>query len=296
MMPFDAAIRLTIGGAAVVAAILFLAILLADRRDNRMKAKIRTHPEPYRTGFFVTFEGIDGTGKTTQIQRLRQTFEERFESLKDQVVLVKEPGDMVDGKYIGSELGIKVREILFFDPVLKSSTGVLDEEARDLLFLADHIQLWKKTITPALKANKVVLCDRYADSQFAYGPGKNASPWLQTLYAQRYGPVPDVIVLLTGDPEELVSRTKRVGSEAGKQDGKSWAAVDRQALIQNAYLHLIAGRPNTVVVNVDHKDIDQVANEIWMNVSARYTAKWEKKQKPEQLELHPNSQADGHYA
>jgi dTMP kinase len=257
------------------------------------KLKISSSPMP--KGFFVTFEGIDGTGKTTQIRRLTSRFAERFESLKDQIVVVKEPGDIVDGKYVGSELGAKVREILFFDPVLKTSTGVLHEEPRDLLFLADHIQLWRKTILPALKQNKVVLCDRYADSQFAYGPGKNGSSWIMDMYIQRYGPIPDVILLLTGNPEALVSRTKRIGTEAGKQEGKSWASVQQQEIIQNAYLHILANRSNVLIVSVDNKTIDQVAGEIWEHIEAEYTAKWRKKPKPEQLKLGTNSQADGYF-
>jgi dTMP kinase len=249
--------------------------------------------------FFIIFEGIDGTGKTTQLRLLH----ERIKSLHEDTVVVKEPGDVVDGKYIGSEIGAKVREILFFDPVLKTSTGVLDRDVRDLLFLCDHIQLFRKTIEPALKAGKLVISDRYADSQFAYGPAKDSTPWIQKLYRQKYGPLPDVIVLLVGDPAILAPRTKRTGTEAGKQEGKSWAGLEGQKLIRDAYLLNLGGKKETVVVDVTPegrcKNIEEVAEEIWTGVKQRWDKKWSRKSKPIQedlpLEAHPNSQPDGYY-
>jgi dTMP kinase len=225
------------------------------------------YDEKKKTGFFVTFEGIDGTGKTTQFNLLAN----RFRELGLEVVLAKEPGDQVKGAYIGSELGKHVRQILFFSDV-NTATGVLDEEARDLLFLADHIQLWRKTIVPALSAGKVVICDRYGDSQLAYAAGKNGSPWIDDLYRQRFGPMPDATVLLIGDPEFLSSRAKsRQGTEAGKQDGKSWASNEGQLKIRDKYVELLKDKPRTVLVDVGTKRIEIIAGQIWSGITALYT-------------------------
>jgi dTMP kinase len=259
--------------------------------------------------FFVTFEGIDGTGKTTQFNILA----ERFKALGRQVLLAKEPGDVVGEQYVGSELGKHVRQILFFSDV-KDSTGILDEEARDLLFLADHIQLWKKTVVPALRGNRVVICDRYGDSQLAYTVGKKGSPWIDELYMARRGPTPDATVLLIGEPSFLKDRAKaRQGSEAGKQDGKSWATDEAQRRIRDKYLTNLIDENRTIVINVlPGKSIEMVAHEIWSKVQNIYHDVqhgnpvggyiWQEEQRrlygkgPVQLELFPDGVKEAAYA
>jgi dTMP kinase len=233
-------------------------------------------------GFFITMEGIDGTGKTTQLNRLVQKFRE----LGREVIVVKEPGDKVDGKYVGSEIGAQIRNMIFFDP----TSHVLHKDVTDLLFLADHMQLWTCTIEPAIAAGKVVICDRYADSQFAYGVAKGSSDWIQSLYVAQYGPTPEVTVLLLGDPEFLLPRTKRAGTtEAGKQDGKVWAGIDSQNMVRSAYLHQLAPQKRTITVHVtEGKTIDCVADEIWSKVKVKYDRIMRGEEIPEQFELFPD--------
>jgi dTMP kinase len=242
-------------------------------------------------GFFVNVEGIDGTGKTSQLKLLV----ERFRAMGREVVVVKEPGDTLvtkdaDGKekkeYIGSEIGAQIRHMLFTDP----TTHKLDGEVTDLLFLADHIQLWRRTIQPALREGKVVVSDRYADSQFAYGVAKGASAWTTSNYKQRFGPQPDATVLLLGDPTFLRPRTKRAGTtEEGKQDGKRWEGVTEQEIVRDAYLLQLAPLPRTITVQVtEGKDIPTIAEEIWTGVKAKYDAKFHPSPVPEQMELYPD--------
>ena len=99
---------------------------------------------------FITFEGIEGSGKTTQIKLFADFLKEKnFNCL-----ITKEPG--------GTELGLKIREILL------NSKSEICSESELFLFIADRIQHLKALIIPALQQNKIVLCDRYFDSTIAY--------------------------------------------------------------------------------------------------------------------------------
>lgn len=102
-------------------------------------------------GVLITIEGVDGAGKTTQVERLSGHLESRGVPL----VRVREPG--------GTGLGDKVREIL-----VSPSQEKIHPLAELLLFQASRVQLIESVIRPALSENKVVLCDRYADSTTAY--------------------------------------------------------------------------------------------------------------------------------
>ncbi|UCH09293.1 MAG: dTMP kinase, partial [Fidelibacterota bacterium] len=103
------------------------------------------------TGIFITFEGIDGSGKSTQIALLKK----RFEELGRTVVVVREPG--------GTALSEKIRTLL-----LDHRNQDLCERAEALLFSTARAQLVHEIIIPALERGEVVLCDRYAESTVAY--------------------------------------------------------------------------------------------------------------------------------
>ncbi|MED5290364.1 MAG: dTMP kinase, partial [SAR324 cluster bacterium] len=104
-----------------------------------------------KPGTFITFEGIDGCGKTTQIQ-LARTF---LEKQGNQVITTLEPG--------GTDIGIQIRKIL-----LNQKNQSLVQESEMLLYLADRIQHLKEVILPALEKGNLVLCDRFHDSTVAY--------------------------------------------------------------------------------------------------------------------------------
>ena len=105
---------------------------------------------PIGSGSFVAFEGVDGAGKSTQIQRLATV----LESQGLEVLVVREPG--------GTEVGEEVRQIL-----LESETP-LRAETQLMLFLASRVQLFEERIAPALERGAVVLSDRYHLSSMVY--------------------------------------------------------------------------------------------------------------------------------
>jgi len=113
-----------------------------------------------KKGLLVTFEGIDGSGKTTQIRK----FIEKLEQSAIPFILVREPG--------GTEIGEKVRDIL-----LDISNKEMFGETELLLYSASRFQLTCQTIIPALEEGKVVVCDRFYDSTTAYqGFGRGIDP------------------------------------------------------------------------------------------------------------------------
>ena len=217
-------------------------------------------------GLFITFESIDGVGKTTQYKILVET----LKAADYEVFATKEPGD----KNSGSSVGVGIRNLVFKNPTtLNMSPGVAD-----LLFLADHIQTTGDVVN-SLKAGKIVISDRYADSQFAYGSAKSkACPsWGLDLFAQHYGPVPDVLLFLkavgpTEDPDDIswaLERGKaRSGDEAGKQEGKAWNNVVEQKAIQDKYLEYLSDQDHVAIIPV-YKETTQekLSEKIWEVVS-----------------------------
>src|SRR4030042_5488720 len=102
-------------------------------------------------GIFITFEGIDGSGKTTQIDLLHNF----LKNSGFDVILTREPG--------GTDIGNKIREIL-----LDSNNFQMSYRAETLLFLASRAELVTKVIQPAVSQGKIVICDRFFDSTIAY--------------------------------------------------------------------------------------------------------------------------------
>lgn len=146
-------------------------------------------------GVFVTFEGIDGSGKTTQARRL-------FQALKKEgwpVVLFREPG--------GTLLAEQLRRIL-----LRENSEPVAPTAEILLYVASRAQLVTQKIKPALKAKKLVLCDRYVDSTTAYQAyGRGFDPgWVEKL--NRWGSskvTPELTFLI--DVPVRVGRARKKG-------------------------------------------------------------------------------------
>lgn len=181
---------------------------------------------------FITFEGIEGSGKTTLIGRVKAFFEERGR----EVVLTREPG--------GSRLGLDLRRIL-----LSMESTDLTREAELFLYLADRAQHVAQVIRPAIEAGKVVLCDRYADSTVVYqGYGRGLDPAMLHSFNDIAvaGLWPDISILVDLDPEiglkRAFTRNVREGkcSEEGRFEAESlefhgrvregyltWAALNR---------------------------------------------------------------------
>ena len=144
------------------------------------------------TGKFITFEGIDGSGKTTQINLL----EEKLSQQGISTLILREPG--------GTKLSEKIREIL-----LDRENINLSLSAESLLFVAARAQLMAEKIKPSLERNQFVICDRYADSTVAYqgyGRGLNVK-YLEELNKFATDSIqPDITIILDVDPEKAASR------------------------------------------------------------------------------------------
>lgn len=144
-------------------------------------------------GLFIVFEGIDGTGKSTQLQLLA----ERLTRLGYDVVSTREP---TDGSY-----GIKIRE-LFID------RGTVSREEELALFIADREQHVNEVITPALTKGCIVLCDRYYLSTVAY-QGANGMDQALILSRNENFPTPDQAIILEIEPAQGIQRIQNTRNE-----------------------------------------------------------------------------------
>jgi dTMP kinase len=157
-------------------------------------------------GLFISFEGLDGCGKTTQLARLSDTLTAR--GLK--VLATREPG--------GSAIGERIRCIL-----LDSRTAGLSPLAEVALMFADRTQHIQEIIEPALRAGKIVLCDRYTDSTEAYqGHGRElGSELVLSLHRQLCHDLwPDLTLLLDSDLDASVSRARSRNEKSDSAEGR----------------------------------------------------------------------------
>lgn len=170
-----------------------------------------------RKGRLVTIEGIDGIGKSTQAELLALNLKQEGYD----VLTTKEPG--------ASLMGAQIRSLLFKEPTTrKMANGVAAT-----LFIAEHLQTIHDVIRPALNAGKVVICDRYCDSNLAYWTAQGAHPAVLRFIREMYGPVPDVTILFVGDPAIMADRAQKRSDP--KQAGKVWADSNTLSKIQLAY-------------------------------------------------------------
>jgi dTMP kinase len=158
-----------------------------------------------RRGKFITFEGLDGTGKSTQMRKLAAT----LRAAGDKIVETREPG--------GTATGEQIRKVL-----LHSGTTGLSPLAEMALMFASRVQHIAEVIEPALAAGSIVLCDRFTDSTEAYqGNGRRlGSDAVRELHRVLCGNLqPDLTLLLDSNPHASVSRARR----RNKRDSKSVA-------------------------------------------------------------------------
>ena len=190
-------------------------------------------------GLFITFEGTEGSGKTTQVELLGQKLASR------QPLVVREPG--------GTELGERLREVVL------NSGMELDGEAEMYLFMAARRQLLQELITPALALGRIVIADRYQDSTFAYQGGGRGVPvtWPSTF------PRPDMTFLLALPVQKGRERQLSAGKSADRVERES---VEFHNRVAEAYERLAAAEPERITrldaseprEVVHHKVMDRV--------------------------------------
>jgi dTMP kinase len=173
-----------------------------------------------KRGLFITFEGTEGSGKTTQAELAAEWLSKR------EPVLVREPG--------GTELSEQIRDVLLYRGL------AIDPEAEMYLFMASRRQLIAEVIEPALAAGQVVIADRYHDSTLAYQGGGRGVPtsWPSTF------PKPDLTFLLVGDVETGLGRHEAAGKSKDRMERES---VEFHRKVAEAYERLAAAEPDRFI-------------------------------------------------
>ena len=192
-------------------------------------------------GLFITFEGPDGCGKTTQMNLLAQYFEKKGKK----VVLTREPG--------GKGLGEKVREILL------NYNGEVSDRCESFLFLADRAQNIDIIVKPAVEKGKIVLCDRHIDSTVAYqgyGRGLDINEINMLNNLATGGKKPDLTLVFDVDVETSM---KRVGKEKDRMES---AGIDFHNRVRNGYLELAKQEPDRIKVLDATKTIEEIHEKV----------------------------------
>jgi dTMP kinase len=206
-------------------------------------------------GIFITFEGMDGCGKTTQIHRLAR----RLRSGGRTVLETAEPG--------GTEIGAKIRQIL-----LDSKNHALVPTAEVLLYFACRAQNVDEWITPALSRDEIVLSDRFTDSTLVYqgcGRGLGAETVLTLDRIACRGLKPDLTLLIDIDPETSLARAEARNLRGNRTDRMEQQAADFYEKVRDAYLALAASEPDRFRIIDGRAGVDVVHGEIWKVVKAR---------------------------
>ena len=196
------------------------------------------------SGLFISFEGIDGSGKTTQIQRLA----DHLRAAGRAVVVTREPG--------GSPGAEEIRAL-----VLQGDPDRWSAETEILLFTAARRDHLERVIRPALDAGQIVLCDRFADSTRMY-QGLSRGDLRDTvdqLHRLMIGIEPDLTVLIDMDPGQGLARAK---SRQGVEERFEDFGTDLQTAMRAGFLALAKEFPDRFRVVDGGRDVDAVARDV----------------------------------
>lgn len=203
---------------------------------------------------FVTFEGSEGCGKSTQVQRLAA----RLESLGRPFLITREPG--------GTPIGETIRDLLQFDTQAKNMSA----EAELLLFEASRAQLVREVVRPALERGVIVISDRFFDSTTVYQGAARHLDGAMVEQLNRFAVgdcIPDLTFVLDVDlatTRERMNLTPRRFDRMEQQPNEFYEAVC------HAY-HDLARRETKRVILIDgRQDIEKIDNQIWETLTARF--------------------------
>ena len=193
-------------------------------------------------GIFITFEGPDASGKTTQIRILC----EYLQNMGIDYVVTREPG--------GTPIGEKIRSI-----ILDKENSEMLPVTEALLYAASRAQHVGEIILPALKKGRVVISDRFTDSSIAYqGFGRNLGDIVSTINAPAtQGLKPDVTFLLRTDPAKM--RNRRKAAEEDRMDSQK---LEFHETVLRGYFALSEKEPERIRIIDGERPIEQIAREI----------------------------------
>ena len=207
------------------------------------------------SGYFITFEGSEGCGKTTQIEALAKALEAQGKT----VLITREPG--------GTLIGEKIRNLLQ-DPSHKNE---ISDMAELLLFSASRAELIASRIQPALKRGEIVICDRFYDSTYVYqGLGRAIGiEIVEQLNQITVGTLkPDLTILLDLDAKVGIERAKsRQSGELDRIENESLVFFEA---VRNGYLELAKKEPERFKIIDGLLSVDAIKAIIWDTVETKF--------------------------
>ena len=217
-------------------------------------------------GLFITFEGLDGSGKTTQLRRLAA----HLTQAGCNVVTLRQPGS--------TPLGDRLRSVLL-DSRSESVLGTITPLAEMALMFADRAQAIAQVIAPALDSGAIVLCDRFTDSSEAYqGFGRElGSERILGMHAAVCNNLqPDLTLLLLPPLDTSLKRARRRNHRAAQKNGADEGRFESESddfysRVHNGYRHIAERDPHRVVV-IGEGSIDELAARIAVVVDERVEA------------------------
>jgi dTMP kinase len=215
-------------------------------------------------GYFITFEGLDGSGKTTQLRRLAASLEAEGRS----IITLRQPG--------GTALGDRIRSVLL-DSKSEAALGPIAPAAEMALMFADRAQSIAQIILPALAEGKIVLCDRYTDSSEAYqGGGRQlGSERILAMHAATCDNLqPDLTLLLLPSLEASLRRARRRNQRHAEKQAADENRFERESdvfyrRIYEKYEEIAAREPHRVVPLRDNAPIEAIQSSIQQIVANR---------------------------
>lgn len=202
-----------------------------------------------KKGCFITFEGVDGSGKSTQIEKLKSYLEEQGH----QVLLTREPG--------GTPISETIRQIIL-DPKNCEMTALTEA----MLYAASRAQLVAEVIKPAIEQGKIVICDRFVDSSIAYQAyGRNLGEAVEQInqYAVA-GCMPDLTILMRVRPQ--------IGTERIEDREKDRIEMEQQSFhdaVYRGYEELAQNNPQRIVTVDASRSIEEIYDDVIHAVEAR---------------------------